>query len=64
MSKKLYDVAEFNRQWFLGAIDKAVLNDTLGVFAGSSADWKSLAAHADCFWNCRCVPAVSGPVIA
>jgi hypothetical protein len=45
MSKKLYDVAEFNRQWFLGAIDKAVLNDTLGVFAASPADWKSLAAR-------------------
>jgi hypothetical protein len=49
MSKKLYDVAEFNRQSFLGAIDKAVLNDTFGVFAGSLADWKSLPAHAEFF---------------
>jgi hypothetical protein len=45
MSKKLYDVAEFNRQSFFDAIDKAVSHDTLGVFAGSPADWKSLAAR-------------------
>jgi hypothetical protein len=30
MSKKLYDVAEFNRQSFFDAIDKAVSHDTLG----------------------------------
>ena len=52
MSKKLYDVAEFNRQPFWGAIAKAVLNDMLGFSAGSPADRKSLAAHANLFWNC------------